>query len=270
MTLYKKIIVGFLFLGTVALCLRFIPRKHFLQRTSATLLYPVLVGSNTVSEYVQAIVAEKKSYDELLHDYETIQQAHEVLLEAFIKVRGTLHHQEHSQELIDFQQRYQFDDAIVAKVLTKNFSEQEHYCFINKGSQENVRENMVAFYKLQIIGKVSEVHDFYSKITFITDKRCKVACFTNDTHAQGILAGTNKPNQCTLDYVSHLSPVEDQDLLFSSGEGLVFPEGFCLGKIVSHQLQDKALHYEIAVEPLVNLSELKFCLLANQAHINLF
>ena len=259
-----------LFVAGSLLCLRFIPRKHFLQRTSATLLYPVLVSANTVSDYVKSVVAEKKSYSDLVQSYETLQTAHEMLLEAFIKVRGSLHNYENSKELIDFQKRYDFDDAVIAKVLTKHISEQEHYCFINKGAQENVRENMVAFYKLQIIGRVSEVHDFYSKIVFITDKRSKVAAFSNESHAQGILTGTNKSNRCSLEYVSHLSTLEDQDLIFSSGEGLVFPEGFCLGKILSHSLEPKALNYTVEVEPLVDFSEIKFCLLANQAHINLF
>jgi cell shape-determining protein MreC len=71
-------------------------------------------------------------------------------------------------------------------------------------------------------------------------------------------------------YVSHLASVVTDDLIFSSGQGLVFPEGFCLGKIVKQTLKEKALYYEIEIEPLVDLASLFFCLLTNQSKIDLF
>ena len=267
--LRNKLILGLVTFSICFIGLRFTPRHHWLQKTSASLLYPVLVSSNAISSYIQAVVEEKKSYTDLNKDYQSLRLAHEVLLEAFIKVRGSLHHYEDSKELTDFQKRYNFNNAHVAKILNRTITQQEHSCFINKGARDGIKENMIAFYKLQIVGRVSEVYDFHSKLIFLTDKRSKVAAFTNETNAQGILTGTNAPT-CKLEYVSHLAKIENQDLLFSSGEGLIFPEGFCLGKIINHELTNQALHYSIDIEPLVDFTEIKYCLLTNQSTINLF
>ena len=43
----------------------------------------------------------------------------------------------------------------------------------------------------------------------------------------------------------------------------MFPEGFCLGKIVSHVLQEKELYHRVEIEPLINLERLRYCLLTS-------
>jgi rod shape-determining protein MreC len=120
------------------------------------------------------------------------------------------------------------------------------------------------------LGKVTEVYPHFSKVVLITDQNCKVSSFTNSTEARGIVIGHNDSNFCKMEYVSHLVDVFDDDLVFSSGQGLVFPEGFCLGKIVKHQHSHNMLYHEIEIEPLIKLKKLKFCLLTDQTKINLF
>lgn len=68
-------------------------------------------------------------------------------------------------------------------------------------------------------------------MVLITDKHSEVAAYTNITNANGIVKGINNPDECELIYVNHLLSVSDEDLVLSSGQGLVFPEGFCLGQV---------------------------------------
>ncbi|MCF7899852.1 hypothetical protein K9L05_04390, partial [Candidatus Babeliales bacterium] len=90
-------------------------------------------------------------------------------------------------------------------------------------------------------------YKYFSKILLITDKRSKVSVFANNTGAVGISIGKNKINSFNMGYVSHLSKIENQDLIISSGQGLIFPEGFCLGKIKKFKLDN--LSYKIGIEP---------------------
>jgi cell shape-determining protein MreC len=62
--------------------------------------------------------------------------------------------------------------------------------------------------------------------------------------------------------------VKDFDLVLSSGQGLIFPEGFCLGRIKQHELKEKELYHKVVLEPLVNLQTVGFCLLLKSSHIH--
>ncbi|MBX9830665.1 rod shape-determining protein MreC [Candidatus Babeliales bacterium] len=261
--------------GTVAILLFFINRIFFfnagyLEKAATTITYPFVAASSSLASYVSNIIVQKRSYQELQEHANKLALENEIFQEQLIKLQATARHYNQSKELIDFQNRYNLSNALVSKILVKNLSDDEHYYLINQGSRDGVVNDMVAIYKLQIIGKVVEVWPCYSKVMLLTDQQCKIAAFTNTTDAQGIVQGTNKNNHCTLSYITSLSTINLDDLVFCSGQGLIFPEGFCLGKISKHRHQPNALYHEIDIEPLVDLSTINFCLLTNQSKINLF
>jgi rod shape-determining protein MreC len=139
---------------------------------------------------------------------------------------------------------------------------------VDKGESSGIKKDMVAIYKFQILGRVTEAFSWYSKILLITDKKSKVAAYTNNTSAPGIVVGQNKTDTYQMVYTSHMHKIEPNDFIISSGQGLIFPEGFCLGKIKKHKV--KGLYYKITVEPLIDFNTLQYCLLTNQEKMNAF
>lgn len=244
-------------------------RSTFLEQCAQTIVYPVVYLTGTLSKYTQQIVYRRESYSSLSKKYDRLHANHIELQEKFAKLSASSHHFKKTKDLIKFQERYKLTSATIAHIVTKQFSDNGHYFVVNRGSRHSVTKDMIAIYKLQIVGRVVSVSPFYSKIMLITDKFCRIASFTNATSAHGILAGSNTINQCNLSCVSHLSFIENNDLVFSSGKGTVFPEGFCVGKITQHSLVKKELYHTITVEPLVDLTRIEFCMLTSQAKLAL-
>lgn len=268
----KKIVLGFFCgLGLVLLVQHVIVFKPgFIEHTGAMIAHPFLAVASKISTMVQSFQSKKITYEQLLDKYTNLHKRYEDLFTSYLDLRITSRFNEATEELLDFRQRYKFDQAILGKVLTKTINAGEHTAMLNRGSLHGVRNDMVAIYKLQIIGRVYECYPTMCKIMLITDKRCKVSGFTNATSAGGIVAGTNEPNRCEMMFVSHLSNIVDEDFVFSSGQGLVFPEGFCLGKIIAHSHTEKELYHAITLEPLIDFQTLQYCLLSSQEMINLF
>lgn len=269
---FKKIGLGILlFLFSFFVINRMlIEHIDVLDRVASYIAYPFLTFTERVHEMVTSVGETKKSYNELTIKCSRLEETCDAQLKEIIKLQSTLRQQELCQDLIDFQKRYSLENKMLAKILVHHIGDDEHYVIINRGEQDGVVKDMVALYKFQILGRVTDVYPWYSKVMLITDRRCKVAAYTNSTSAHGIVLGINNSMRCEFAYVSHLFKVSDDDLIFSSGQGLVFPEGFCLGKIVRHALQEKSLYHEVEIEPLFNVAQLKYCLLTDQSKINLF
>jgi rod shape-determining protein MreC len=266
-SLTKKILWG---LGTAAFIFFVINRLFFfsygfLEKLGTGITYPIVRLSSIISTGIKNTCERKASYEHLHQKYIAVKNAYLDALTENIQLKALLHYDQMSKDLRDFQERYQLPHMTLAKILVKNITDDEHYFLVNKGINDGISKDMIALYKFQLIGKVSEVYSNYSKVLLITDQMCKVAAFAHQTKAQGIVHGQNIINRCSMNYVSHLFKVVDHDLVLSSGQGLVFPEGFCLGKIVSHELKEKSLYHEIELEPLVNLQALEFCMLSNNA-----
>ncbi|MFH0898829.1 MAG: rod shape-determining protein MreC [bacterium] len=245
-------------------------QKGVLENIATTISYPFLQISNFIVEQAQKIAHKKMRYKELCEKCSNLQRDYDTLFQEVITLRAALRHKRLSYELVSFQKRYGLENAHLCKILIKHFADNEHYFLINQGSTDGIEKNMVAIYKLQILGKVTEVYPYHSKITLITDRSCKIAAFTNTTNAQGIVAGTNDINQFKLLYVNRLSSIIDNDLVFSSGQGLVFPEGFCLGEVTEHSSDKQELYHQVTVKPIADMKTIKYCLLTNQSKINLF
>jgi rod shape-determining protein MreC len=128
---------------------------------------------------------------------------------------------------------------------------------IDAGSSKGVEKDMVVVYKHCLVGKVTEVYPWYSKVVAITDRTCKVAVQCVNQKTTGIHEGTNDLGATQLKYVSHLEPIEVGDYLISSGEGLVFPRGLGVGQIVS--CAQSGLYHVIEVKPLIDMQKIAYC-----------
>lgn len=260
------IAVGCLFLFLANRLLFF--KQGFLERTTAKITYPFFWVSGGIASTIQSITAKKDSYNFLQAKHTQLQVDYMNVLDQLIALQATQQMYDKIKELVEFKERYNPDSTILAKVLVKNISSDEHYFLINRGTRDGMAKDMVALFKNHLIGRVSDVYDFYSKVVLITDQHCKIAAYTSKTRADGIVHGYNCINRCKLTYVSHLFKIENNDLVISSGQGLVFPEGFCLGKIITHSLQEKSLYHVIEIEPMVNLASINHCLIADASTIN--
>lgn len=245
-------------------------KSGVIERVTAACVYPFIVASGNIAGFVHGLAERRQSYQELVDKNQALQKSYDALQHAFITFASTNHFSHDTEEILEFKKRYDLSKALLAKVLMRTIAPEEHSIIINRGARDGVKKDMVGVYKLQIVGRVIEVTDYYSKIQLITDAQSKVSAHTNATGAAGIVTGSNNIERCTLNYVSYINPVEADDLVFSSGQGMIFPEGFCLGKISKLVTNDKALYHEIELKPLVDLTQLTYCLLTDNTKITLF
>lgn len=170
-------------------------------------------------------------------------------------------------DIDEFLKRYNVDDAHVCKILLKNLTAQEQYYYINRGSSDSIKENMIVTYKFQILGKVVTVFPWYSKVKLITDPRSKIAAYTKHKKFQGIVSSYDS-KLCIMEYVNIHAQIRPDDLVISSGQGMIFPEGFTIGSVV--QVEQKEAYQNILIKPLVDLATLEFCTVIPQEKISAF
>jgi rod shape-determining protein MreC len=245
-----------------------VPWRHVWDRMVCAITYPLLATAHTITKPIHTMLYAKRHHENLEQAVHILCTENEELREENIKLHATLNYQQRSSDLAEFQQRYGMQGAIKAKVLLKNFSDDEHFFLINRGERDGITTNMVALYKFQLLGKVIDVFPSYSKVLLISDKKCTVGAITNKGNHPGMVMGTGVLNRCSLDHISHLYTVTTGDLVLSSGQGTIFPEGFCLGKIGNGET--KNLCHRFDIHPLVDFRTVDFCWLTGQEKIPAF
>ena len=246
------------------------PEHDFFDQVASCVTYPFYCISGGVSDRYTHWKNDKLAYSFLKERYEALQKDYMGLLDEVITLQAQRHVYENVNELISFSQRYNLEHGITARVIFKHLDDSSHYILVNHGSSHGVKKDMVALYQNHVVGRVTDVYGWYSKVMLITDERSKVAAYTSKTQAPGIVQGFNNSSCCNFTYVSHLFQVTDNDLVISSGQGQVYPQGFCLGRIALHMIKDKELYYHIEIKPVVNFHGLRYVLLIDGANIKHF
>ena len=231
------------------------------------LIYPFLRIQNILVSPISYQIARIQRNNNLENLLEKLEESNENLKKELISLKGQIEYFKGSQEVRNFAKRYENLEARTVQILMFISSPLEHVLFIDAGSQDGITTDMVAIYKNCLLGRVSQVNKYWSKVTLITDKSFKIEATCSKTKTLGMLEGSHDPHSLKLSFVDHLQPIEVGDYVLSTGNGLIFPAGFALGRVDSAFIENCI--YKISVKPLVNLQEIKFCSIIQKGSSNL-
>lgn len=226
------------------------------ERCLSMFAYPFVTFSYSVTQPVVAMCAFWKSKTTALRELVQLRIENESLYSQLVELESSEIFLDETRELRNFNQRYDEHEMHLSKVILKQFAD-EHFFLIDVGSNKNIKKNMAVVYKKCLVGKVTQVYPFYSKVTLITDPVCKVAVQCAKTKTEGIYQGTKDIHTGTLLHVDHLAKLKIGERVLSSGQGIVFPAGFGIGEI--QEFKDTGVHYEVKVKPLLDLSKIAYC-----------
>jgi rod shape-determining protein MreC len=183
------------------------------------------------------------------------------LLRENIELASCLDFVKATEEFNEFKKRYS-SRAVTAQIISRHFDTGQHFFWIDAGKNRDVNVDMVVVYKNCLVGRVTEVLPYYSRVSLITDPSCKISAFCKDSREHAIHEGTGSLHQTKLTYVfdSRLDlekRLKKGDIVLSSGEGLVFPKGFGLGTIESFSPED--LEFKVTLTPLIDFTTIDYC-----------
>lgn len=212
-------------------------------KVRSIVMYPFVSGLT----HVQSVSGLQQTIEEL-------QLANQNLQENVIRLESLRLFTQETEEVIEFAKRYEHENKKLVKILMSAISEKEDTCIVDAGKIHGIAKDDVVVYKNMLVGRVVEVYPYYSKVAFISDKRCKVSAQCQ-AGVIGVFCGKNN-GQVELNYIPHFKEVAIGEMILSTGNGLVYPQGFALGEVVSIQTDNVSHH--IQAKTLIDLSTLSY------------
>lgn len=238
------------------------PVTRVIDESAAYIAGSVLRYYRSVVRYIDVCGAKFQAKRELRWLLAQSERERLGLQSEVIQMRAEQRYIDDITELVRWRQQYAFlQNARILQVLFKHFGADEHYFLIAGGATEGITSNMIVILNNHLVGRVSAVFATYAKVQLITDKNLKIAACCAQTKAHGIYSGTGAVNQAVLNFVDHLQEIISGDMVLSSGTGLLYPQGLCLGRIVSFVKNDA--DYTIKLQPLISLEKIEYCFLVS-------
>lgn len=230
-----------------------------LDRLFSCLAFPIVQIQRLVWDPFVHFCSEFKRRAAVDEVYKRTVQERDDLQAQLLELKATQHFFQETEEVRSFKDHYKHSKAVLVRVLMRQSGTDGNFFLVDGGSQKGIHKDTAVVYKNCLMGKVTEVYPYYSKVVLISDPSCKVASYCDATSTQGIYQGSGSEALGALTHVGHLSEVQEGDTVFSSGEGMIFPRGFGIGTIKSFAKNEGDMQYTIVVTPFLDFSTIDYC-----------
>lgn len=128
---------------------------------------------------------------------------------------------------------------------------------INKGSRNGLSKDTPILTPDGVVGRVNQVSSNFSTILLLTDPNSSIPVRGRRTRTNGIICGMGTGQHLQVKHVPQNSPLEDGEVLITSGLAGLFPEGLPVAQVTQVSISDLSLFKEVQARPLVNVERLE-------------
>lgn len=155
---------------------------------------------------------------------------------------------------------------IVANIIGYDTLEFKKNIVIDVGSKHGISINDTVVSGDALIGRISAVARFTSRVQLITDPGIGVPARVLETRDQGIIRGRSGID-CQMDYVPNSSNIEDGNKIVTSSIGGVYPDSILIGVVAKSKAMNGLLFRDIRVRPAIDVSKAESVLVIRQARM---
>lgn len=143
----------------------------------------------------------------------------------------------------------------VAKVSFRDSITYHESIYIDLGSKQGIKENMVVLSDKNLVGRVKEVYPENSLVELLTKSDIYTSVLTGESETLGVLKGDNS-DYLSLDNISVDKKLEVGEKLYTSGISDIYPKGLYIGTVSSIEESQDQLFKEITVKQDFNIFDL--------------
>lgn len=138
--------------------------------------------------------------------------------------------------------------GMIVQLFVRDIHDGAATALIEGGARAGIVRDMIVTDGMYLVGRVSEVFPFHSRVVLLRDPACAVSAVCAESKAVGVYQGGGRSDG-TMRFVQARAGVPPRigEMVLSRGEGAVFPRGLIIGSVTS--VEQAADYYRLTVQP---------------------
>ena len=214
-----------------------------------------------IGEATEGFSAYFKGIDRLAEENESLREENQALESALAEMQATKEENARLREYLAVKETYPtltLTDALIIATESDNYST---FLTLNRGSGDGVGLGMPVIVKAGVVGSVCEVGYSWCRVRVITEASAGVGAYVSRSGEIGIVCGDislKDKGICKMTYLPEGADISVGDLIYTSGEGSVYPRDLYIGKVVSVRKNEYLRTVEAEVECAVDFELLRY------------
>ena len=161
--------------------------------------------------------------------------------------------------LLELKQESEYK-VLPAQIIGRDSSAWFNSAVVNRGSLDGVKLNMPIVVNGGLVGRVTAVSPVTSQINIITADKTGLGAIVGElgsSNAIGVVRGKGEKGRLEMDYVPGYIPVVVGDIIYTTGQGGVYPPGLSIGTIEEVRTGSATVPHQIFLRPTAKISSMQ-------------
>jgi rod shape-determining protein MreC len=201
-----------------------------------TLTLPLRYAGNKISEGIEGFKRYFDSLEELHKENESLREEINSLRGELADKNATKEENERLRDYLAMKEKYRDFKLNEALIIGREGEDHATFFTLNKGKNDGIEVGMAVMVKEGLVGSICDAGPDWSRVRVINEASASAGAYVQRSGEIGVLCGDiayKDTGLCTLKYLKENADVEEGDLIFTSGEGSVYPSGIYVGKVTS-------------------------------------
>ncbi len=134
---------------------------------------------------------------------------------------------------------------------------------VDKGSAHGVRRDQPVVCPAGVVGRIYKVSPHFSQVLLLSDPNSRLPVISRKHRVQSIASGQGSDSPLNVNYVPLNAPLDNGEIMLTSGLAGVFPKGYPVARITDIQISEVSLFQVVRAELLVHIRSLEEVFILN-------
>ena len=229
--------------------------RVWFQATANFVQSPITYASTAVTTFFESVATMRSAQSENDKLKERVQQ-----LEVQVQQNKRLADEnKRLTELLDLKEKKNYK-VLTAQVIGRDTSAWFDTAIIDRGSLDGVELNMPIVVNGGLVGRVTAVSPLTAQIDLITRDKSALGAIVGEagnTNSLGVVRGEGTKELLKMDYVPGYVPIEKGEVIFTTGQGGVYPPGLRVGEITEVRTGSATVPHQIYIKPTAKITAMQ-------------
>lgn len=226
-----------------------------------TLTVPFRFVGQKVSDALEGFGRYFTSLEKLHEENEGLREKINSLKGELADRDATLEENRRLREYLEMKEKYKDFELAEALIIGRESENHATFFTLNKGTNNGIEIGMAVIVKDGLVGSVCDAGTSWSRVRVLNEASASAGAYVQRSGEIGVLCGDiayKDTGYCTLKYLPENADVEKGDLIFTSGEGSVYPSGIYVGRVIEVKSDGFSRSKTATVECAVDLESLDY------------
>ncbi len=217
--------------------------------------YPLQKGVTALQDVASDAFGAVMAVGRLRLRSEKLEETVDLLQSKVVRTRELEKENERLRKLLGFAEKRDLKFMPV-ELIGKDATSWFNMVTIDKGGRDGIKKNVGVVTDSGVVGRVLNVQPLTARVLLLSDSNSRIGAVVQRTRAQGVVQGNDRGG-CILKFLDPMANVARGDLVVTSGDSLIFPQGLAIGEVTRVEHGRGELLKWVELRPSAKLSQLE-------------